>query len=61
MLTRILLGGSQFGHFAAASLISSMYLRCAFSFERKIFNKLIVEQYEVSVGLGVWRLREMRD
>jgi hypothetical protein len=35
MLTRMFLGGSQFGHFAAASLIRSTYLRCAFSLVRK--------------------------
>ena len=35
MLTRICLGGSQLGHFAAASLIRSTYLRCAFFLERK--------------------------
>jgi hypothetical protein len=35
MLTRMFLGGSQLGHFAAASLIRSTYLRCAFSFVRK--------------------------
>ena len=35
MLTRICLGGSQLGHLAAASLIRSTYLRCAFFLERK--------------------------
>ena len=34
MLTKICLGGSQLGHFAAASLIRSTYLRCAFFLER---------------------------
>ena len=34
-----------------------MYLRSAFSLERK---KNIVKQYGVSVGLGVWRLNEVR-
>jgi hypothetical protein len=35
MLTRMFLGGSQLGHFAAASLIRSTYLRCAFCLVRK--------------------------
>jgi hypothetical protein len=35
MLTRMFLAGSQLAHFAAASLIRSTYLRCAFSFVRK--------------------------